>query len=344
MKKLLSIIMVCCMILSLCACGAKTEAPAAAPAAPAEAPAEAPVEEAPEAPAVEWPQFLSMATGSNGGTAFVAGSVLCQLVTDNYDTTATAQVSTGAGQSIELVRSGDCELGLADQSACIEALTGKGTFEGKAYEDLRVICCIYNSYWEQLVTNASGIEDIADLKGEKCVVGGPNSGTLSSTSKVYAAYGMDVDKDISPEYIGIAAGIELLQNRQAVSITAITPVPFSSFVELTTTDYAHIIGMSDEAIEKMIADDPAFSKGVIPAGTYTNQTEDVNTVLVPYLLVCDKSMDEEIVYEIVKTIYGNIDYLTEQNSNFKELDLATATDSITIELHPGAERFFNENA
>lgn len=289
-----------------------------------------------------WPQFLSMGTGSNGGTAFVAGSVICQLLTDNFDTTATAQVTTGAGQSIELVRSGDCEFGLADQSACIEALTGQGTFVDNAYKGLRVVCCIYNSYWEQMVTTASGIESIDELAGQKCVVGGPNSGTLSSTSKVYAAYGMDVDKDMSPEYVGISAGIELLQNRQAVSITAITPVPFSSFVELTTTDYARLIGMSDEAIENMIAADPSFSKGVIPAGTYTNQTEDINTVLVPYLLVCDENANEEMVYQIVKSIYENIEYLKEQNSAFKELDLSTATDAITIELHPGAARFFEE--
>lgn len=338
MKKTLMFILVLIIVIGLAACGQPTATPASpTPAATPEAATPETVVE------YSWPQFLSMGTGSSGGTSFVAGSVICQLITDSFDTTATAQVTTGAGQSIELVRSGDCELGLADQSACIEALTGYGTFEGNPYKGLRVICCIYNSYWEQMVTNASGIESIDQLAGRRCVVGGPNSGTLSSTTKVYAAYGMDIDKDITPEYVGIAAGIELLQNRQAVAITAITPVPFSSFVELTTTDYAHIIGMSDEAIESMIAADPAFSKGVIPAGTYTNQGEDINTVLVPYLLICDENMDEEMVYQIVKTIYDNCEYLKEQNNSFKEMDLATAVDAITIDLHPGAARFFAEN-
>ena len=340
MKKSIALLVVFSMLLALSACGEPSEVNDPSNT-------EEVVDETDDLPQetqdFDWPQFISMGTGSNGGTAFVAGSVICQLLTDNYDTTATAQVTTGAGQSIELVRSGDCELGLADQSACIEALTGQGTFTNNAYEGLRVICCIYNSYWEQMVTTTSGIQSIEELAGQKCVVGGPNSGTLSSTSKVYAAYGIDVDKDMSPEYVGISAGIELLQNRQAVSITAITPVPFSSFVELATTDYARLIGMTDEAIENMIAADPSFSKGVIPAGTYTNQTEDINTVLVPYLLVCDENADEEMVYQIVKSIYENVEYLKEQNSAFKELDLSTATDAITIELHPGAARFFEES-
>ena len=49
MKKFLALMLALCMVLSLCACGAKEEAPAAAPAAPAEE--AAPVEEA--APAIK---------------------------------------------------------------------------------------------------------------------------------------------------------------------------------------------------------------------------------------------------------------------------------------------------
>ena len=56
MKKILAMLLALCMVFALCACGAKTEAPAAAPAetpaeAPAETPAEAPAEVPAEAPA-----------------------------------------------------------------------------------------------------------------------------------------------------------------------------------------------------------------------------------------------------------------------------------------------------
>ena len=52
MKKILAMLLALCMVFALCACGAKTEAPAAAPAeTPAETPAEAPAETPAEAPA-----------------------------------------------------------------------------------------------------------------------------------------------------------------------------------------------------------------------------------------------------------------------------------------------------
>ena len=46
MKKILALVLALCMVFALCACGAKTEAPAQAPAAEAPA-AEAPAAEAP---------------------------------------------------------------------------------------------------------------------------------------------------------------------------------------------------------------------------------------------------------------------------------------------------------
>ena len=48
MKKILALVMALCMVFALCACGAKSEAPAQAPAAEAPA-AEAPAAEAPAA-------------------------------------------------------------------------------------------------------------------------------------------------------------------------------------------------------------------------------------------------------------------------------------------------------
>ena len=50
MKKILALVLALCMVFALCACGAKTEAPAQAPAAEAPA-AEAPAAEAPKAEA-----------------------------------------------------------------------------------------------------------------------------------------------------------------------------------------------------------------------------------------------------------------------------------------------------
>lgn len=69
MKKLIALLMALVMVFSLCACGAKEEAPAAAPAAPAEAPAE---EAAPAEEGVVWKISTVDVEGTPTMNAFTA--------------------------------------------------------------------------------------------------------------------------------------------------------------------------------------------------------------------------------------------------------------------------------
>lgn len=291
-----------------------------------------------------WPRFMSIGSASSGGTAFNAVAVLSQLITDKTDSQATAQVTTGGGQCIQLTRAGDFEFSLADQSIAIQAMKGTDAFAGKPYSELTAVCELYTMYFHQFVAANSKIESIKDAVGKTMVVGGPGSGTEATTREVYQQYGIDYNnrRDLRPEYIGIAAGVELIQNRQADGITSITPLPFSAFVELAITGDAYPISMTDDAIKSMCAGNPAYTSGVIPAGTYTGQTQDIRTVCVPALLVADKNYDEQVVYEVTRLIYENVEYLREQNNAFKEMSLENALKNISIPLHPGAERYFKE--
>ena len=98
MKKILALLLAMLMVLSLCACGAKEEAPAEAPAA--EAPAEAPAEEAEEAPAVS--ANLTMGTGGESGTYYAFGGVLASYLGQETDISVNV-VSTGGSLKTDVL-------------------------------------------------------------------------------------------------------------------------------------------------------------------------------------------------------------------------------------------------
>lgn len=83
-------------------------------------------------------------------------------------------------------------------------------------------------------------------------------------------------------------------------------------------------------------------KGIIPAGTYNNQNEDIQTICMPTFLICDKDMDEQLVYEITKLMIENEDYLCSQHSCFEAMNDDTVAAGLSIPMHPGAERYFKE--
>ena len=50
---------------------------------------------------------------------------------------------------------------------------------------------------------------------------------------------------------------------------------------------------------------PIYVRGTIPAKTYPGQTADVPIAVVWNLLVCNENMKENVVYDIVKTIFDH---------------------------------------
>lgn len=315
LRRFLALVMAFGVVAGLCACTQQSSSSAPPSATSSES-------QTPDAVVAEWPDFLTVGGGSTGGVFFSAAAGIAQLLSSETDTTATAQTTTGGSQNIQLIANGEMELGIAAADACYQAWNGIGSYE-KPLQEMNVICAIYSSYYQHVVRNDSKAQSFEEMAGSTQVVGGSGSGTEVSARAVLGAYGYDYleRKDLKAEFLGISEGVEKIQNKQADGMNSITPYPFSSFVELTMTDNAHLISINDEALDKLVnAEGSVYMKGIIPAGTYNNQNEDIQTICMPTFLICDKDMDEQLVYEITKLMIENEDYLCSQHSCFEAMN------------------------
>lgn len=77
----------------------------------------------------------------------------------------------------------------------------------------------------------------------------------------------------------------------------------------------------------------------MPKGTY-GLSEEVPVVSVLAMLAVKKDLPEDLVYEITKAIYGNTDKISHAKGEFIKAE--TALDGIGIEVHPGAQKYFDE--
>ena len=87
---------------------------------------------------------------------------------------------------------------------------------------------------------------------------------------------------------------------------------------------------------------PYFTRKVIPAGTYPDQTEDCNTITCKAVLYCRADMDEETVYKITKAFYESGDEIAAAHATGKEVQLEGCLDGVTTPIHPGAAKYFKE--
>ena len=60
------------------------------------------------------------------------------------------------------------------------------------------------------------------------------------------------------------------------------------------------------------------------------------------MLVVSDKLDADTVYAITKAIYTNQERMKAAHAQGKNITKQTAKEGMSIPLHPGAEKFFNE--
>lgn len=91
---------------------------------------------------------------------------------------------------------------------------------------------------------------------------------------------------------------------------------------------------------RLLAAYPAYSQGVIPAGSYNSQGQDVPTIGVKAVLLASDELSENTVKALTKTLYDGVDTL--QAELGLPLELGPA-DKIGVPVHAGAAAYYQEN-
>jgi TRAP transporter TAXI family solute receptor len=80
----------------------------------------------------------------------------------------------------------------------------------------------------------------------------------------------------------------------------------------------------------------------VPAGTYPGASEPVPVVGVANVLVVNRSMDEQLAYDITRLLFEKQAELAAIHPEARNLSRAGAVKSAPADLHPGAARYYAE--
>ena len=202
---------------------------------------------------------------------------------------------------------------------------------------------VANLYMEQvqIVTLDPDIKTVADLKGKTVSVGASGSGVYFNAVDVLGAYGLDIEKDITPTYQDFANSTEALKDGQIDAAFVVAGAPTTAIASLATAKDTYLVSLDDEHIAKLQETSPYYEKYVIPEGTYDGVPE-ATTVAVSAVVIARDDVSEEDVYNFVYTIFENADSIAASHDKGKELDLEFAAGVTNVPYHPGAAKYFAE--
>jgi len=288
------------------------------------------------------PQFINVLTGGQSGVYYPAGVALAQLFGKALpDVRATAQVTKASAENLNLLQAGRGEVAFSLGDAVADAWAGDAEAGFKEpLKNLRGFSATYNNYIQIVASEDSGIQSLADLKGKRLSVGAAKSGTELNARAILKAAGLTYQDLGKVEYLPFGESVELIKNRQLDATLQSAGLGVASIRDLASSVKIRVIAVPKDVVAKVGS--PAYLPAIIPAGTYTGQTQDVETAAIPNFLITHSKVPDDLVYEMVKSMYDNIDTLYAAHNALKAIKLDNAVAGMPVPLHPGAERYFRE--
>ena len=336
MKKKLALVLAAAMVMSLAltGCGSK-EAPAASGNAPA-----------PSAPAAGEKLTITLATGSTTANYYAIGGVMSTVLNPVLEKSEITVTSTGASKAnVQLLQDNEANFAILQNDVAYYASTGTDLFDGEAaYTDWGALCTIYDEVVQVFSLNAD-IKSFSDLKGKTVSVGAAGSGDNFAAGQIFAEFGMTFD-DVNPVYQSYSDSAEGMKDGKIDAAFCVSGAPTTALVDLAATANKplNIITLEDEHIDGLMNNYPFYAKTVIPAGTYDGLDRDTTTVSIRAMLVARADVSEDVVYELMTAMFDNLEGLQAGHAKYANLSLETLGDGVSIDYHPGAQKFIDEKA
>lgn len=290
--------------------------------------------------------FVGIATGGTGGTYYPLGGMLAQLISNTAELegkrlSATAETGNASVANAGLLAKGEIETAFVAADILDAAYNGKNQFDGNPAQNLRALGSLYPETVQLVARKGANIATFADMKGKSVSSGSPGSGQWQLLGDLLAAHGM-AREDVSEDFSSFAQSADKIKdgNLDASLITA--GVPTASITELANGHDVVIVPLTGPEIAELQKVQPYYANMMLPAGSYRGVDADVPTLAVRAIWATHADLDEELAYAMVKALYENTETLAKVHVMGGQIALATALESVSIPLHPGAERYFRE--
>jgi uncharacterized protein len=257
---------------------------------------------------------------------------------------ATAEVTGGSVANLQLIGTGKPYLGMTMADAGLDALKGEDKFKGKPVP-IRTLMIMYPNRMHVVSIEGSGIKTMKDLKGKRVSTGSGGSATEVMAFRVIEAAGLDKDRDMKRERLGVAESVNAIKDRKIDAFFWVGGLPTAAVTDLANTpgvkikliDHADLVSAMNKKHGNLYVQD------VIPKDTYRGMDADNKQATVQNLLVAHQNMDDKTAYNIVKAVFDHRDEIIRVHKEAENFKLENQKASASpIPFHPGAVKYFEE--
>jgi TRAP transporter TAXI family solute receptor len=288
---------------------------------------------------------IAIGTGGTGGVYYPIGGGLANLLSKNLPgVQATAEVTGGSVDNLKLLGSGQSEIGFSMADAALDAYKGQDKFKSGKLA-VRTLMVLYPNVMHVVTIEGTGINTIADLKGKRVSTGSGGSATEVMAFRVIEAAGLDKDKDMKRERLGVAESVNAIKDRKIDAFFWVGGLPTSAVTDLGATPGVKLklIDHSDLADKMNAKYGNLYAANTIKADVYPGQDKPNKATAVWNILVTNDKMSDQDAYNIVKLMVEKKADLVAVHKEANSFSIENQVKANSpIPWHPGAAKFFTE--
>lgn len=293
-------------------------------------------------------QVVTVATGAQGSLAYNSGQAVAKVANDE-GITARTQPLVGY---LPLINSGEVDFGFSNGVEVAYAYEGKGNYD-RAHPNIRLVGVMFNLTTNLMAPCDLGLQTVAELKEKAGDLRIASEYTSSTIIPFYimgglANAGLSYDDFQQVPVPNFVAGMNALGD----GLVDVALVSLNSGAgQQAAVKLKDRGGLCYVSLDNSDAGVAAF-KEFLPAGNIVSmgqneninglQNYDVNMMQIPWVLMTNGDVSDDLVYNMTKAIATNKEALKASfgafgRANFDKMAPANATP-----YHPGALKYFEE--
>ncbi|WP_031388568.1 TAXI family TRAP transporter solute-binding subunit [Desulfonatronum thiodismutans] len=248
----------------------------------------------------------------------------------------------GSVFNINALDRGAFDFAVAQSDRNYQGYNGTADWEGKPVTGLRSVFSMHPETVMLVTRKDTGITTVEGLKGKRVNIGNPGSGQRGNAEDVLRMYGLDFNTDFRAEALQQHEASRALVDRNVDAFFYTVGNPSAAIEEPAQSVDLDMVPLNSDAVKAFVAEHPFYIMTSIPAGTYRGIDRDIETYAVTATVVTNDSVSEQVVYDVVKTVFENLDELRASHAAFRNLKPEEMLQGLSAPLHPGAEKYYKE--
>ncbi|WP_084776867.1 TAXI family TRAP transporter solute-binding subunit [Anabaena sp. PCC 7108] len=273
---------------------------------------------------------LTIAAGSKQSESYILSQAIAQVIAKHEPKIQIQVIETnGSEDNIKLLEENKVQLATAQ--ADIPTLPSA-----------RLICNLFSDAFQLIVTEKSGIQQVAGLKGKRIALPPQGGGQYNSFWELAKHYRL-VPSEFTHTAMSEQEADVLFRNQQIDAIFRVRPPGNKSIQKLVQNSNGRLVAIDQGAAMKITQ--PAFEPAFIPKGAYQGNPPipaiNLPTVTLQRTFLASKSVDAGIIRQITSILYDYRQELAKLMPLAANISPPSTISGTGLPLHIGAAAYYD---